>query len=433
MRKTILIILLITMIYIGNIYAQEMNFISSIDTLGRSRAIFVDGDYAYLACDSVGLVIFDISIPEEPIEISYFEVPNTAVDISVQEGYAYLLDNLSGVFLLDISNPDTPIFISQLNYNGWYDKIVVYNSIICLSGYFDDQSSIKLVDVSDLNNPQVLSSIPCGCLNDIFIENDLLFTSIGECVWSSGCWGAFGVYDISNPSSPNIITQYDLGNIPCMAMSIEENIAYVGAGGRWLFQYFSELLVYDISEIINPIQIADLDIFSSMTEAIIKQSDYIFMIFETDGAPTFRAIDVSDSNNPIFVSEDHIIDPMDLFAINDLVFISGDISLQIFRFGLLTEVNDDFLLSPYILTISQNYPNPFNAQTTIQYSLSEQSDVTIEIYDIVGRKVDGINEGEKPAGEHQLVWNASDHPSGVYFYRIQAGDYAETKKMVLLR
>jgi photosystem II stability/assembly factor-like uncharacterized protein len=83
--------------------------------------------------------------------------------------------------------------------------------------------------------------------------------------------------------------------------------------------------------------------------------------------------------------------------------------------------------------LSQNYPNPFNARTTIGYSLSEPSEVTIEIFDILGRRVAEIHEGEKPAGEHRLSWSAEGQPSGVYFYQIQAGDYTETRKMLLLR
>ena len=99
-----------------------------------------------------------------------------------------------------------------------------------------------------------------------------------------------------------------------------------------------------------------------------------------------------------------------------------------FVHGQMTGIDDD-PLKPFKFLISQNYPNPFNAQTTIQYSLVELSDVTIEIYDILGRNVATIAEGAKPAGEHQLIWNADHQPSGIYFYRIQAGDSSETKKM----
>ena len=88
---------------------------------------------------------------------------------------------------------------------------------------------------------------------------------------------------------------------------------------------------------------------------------------------------------------------------------------------------------PNRFALAQNYPNPFNALTVIRYSLPEPSDVIIEIFDILGRRVETLVQGEQQAGYHQIAWDASDHSSGMYFYRIQAGDYADTKKMVLLK
>jgi parallel beta-helix repeat protein len=96
-------------------------------------------------------------------------------------------------------------------------------------------------------------------------------------------------------------------------------------------------------------------------------------------------------------------------------------------------IDDDQIRVPGKLAMYQNYPNPFNATTTIRYSLPSASDVTIDIYDLLGRKVDTIVQDEQPAGFHQITWDASDHSSGPYFYRIQAGDYVQTRKMVLLK
>jgi len=98
-----------------------------------------------------------------------------------------------------------------------------------------------------------------------------------------------------------------------------------------------------------------------------------------------------------------------------------------------TSIDDDSHLVPNNLILAQNYPNPFNAQTTIRYSLLKPSDVTIEIYDILGRKIEVVIESDKPAGEHQQIWNAENHTSGIYLYRVQAGEFSETKKMVLLK
>ncbi|MCP4580405.1 MAG: S8 family serine peptidase [candidate division Zixibacteria bacterium] len=98
-----------------------------------------------------------------------------------------------------------------------------------------------------------------------------------------------------------------------------------------------------------------------------------------------------------------------------------------------TSITDGATSMPSWFELGQNYPNPFNASTTIKYILAEQSLVTIEIYDILGRKLETINRGQQPTGEHQLIWHSKDQPSGVYFFKLQAGDFSETKRMLLLK
>jgi len=88
---------------------------------------------------------------------------------------------------------------------------------------------------------------------------------------------------------------------------------------------------------------------------------------------------------------------------------------------------------PDKLIILQYYPNPFNALTTIRYELPQSADITIDIYDLLGRKVETLFNERQQAGYHQTVWNAEGFSSGVYFYNIKAGYFAETKKMVLLK
>ena len=81
----------------------------------------------------------------------------------------------------------------------------------------------------------------------------------------------------------------------------------------------------------------------------------------------------------------------------------------------------------------QNHPNPFNPITTINYSIPKLSFVTIKIYDVLGKEVTTLVNEEKPIGTYELSWSAANLTSGVYFYRIQAGDFIVTKKMILLR
>lgn len=83
--------------------------------------------------------------------------------------------------------------------------------------------------------------------------------------------------------------------------------------------------------------------------------------------------------------------------------------------------------------IARNYPNPFNGATTINYNLRQTSDVTIEIYDIRGNRIETFTDYGLPPGNHRAAWNAKDFSSGIYFYKIQAGDHIDTGKMVLLK
>ena len=88
---------------------------------------------------------------------------------------------------------------------------------------------------------------------------------------------------------------------------------------------------------------------------------------------------------------------------------------------------------PHEYALSQNYPNPFNPVTTIEFSLPVPSEVEVTVYNIAGQTVDRLVSGYLPAGNHRVDWDASRLASGVYLYRISAGTYTATKKMVLLK
>ncbi len=84
-------------------------------------------------------------------------------------------------------------------------------------------------------------------------------------------------------------------------------------------------------------------------------------------------------------------------------------------------------------SLSQNYPNPFNPTTSISFALPKASHVSLKIIDIIGREIATIVSEELPAGSYTRQWNAENMPSGIYFYRLQAGSYTQTKKLVLLK
>lgn len=83
--------------------------------------------------------------------------------------------------------------------------------------------------------------------------------------------------------------------------------------------------------------------------------------------------------------------------------------------------------------LEQNYPNPFNPTTTIGFSLPKAEKVEIEVYDILGRKVATLLNERQSTGQHQVVFDAKRIGSGIYFYRLRAGSFSETKKMVFVK
>jgi hypothetical protein len=94
---------------------------------------------------------------------------------------------------------------------------------------------------------------------------------------------------------------------------------------------------------------------------------------------------------------------------------------------------EDFRTYPHLPTLYQNYPNPFNPSTTIRYGLPSRSHVTLTVFNTLGQQVATLVQGEQEAGYHEAVFDASGLASGVYLYRLQAGDFVASRKLILVR
>ncbi len=116
-------------------------------------------------------------------------------------------------------------------------------------------------------------------------------------------------------------------------------------------------------------------------------------------------------------------------ALNSLGW--GDFS-EVRTFDIVTSVEEDNQL-PVEFSLEQNYPNPFNPSTKIKYSVPQSSKVVIKVFDVLGSEVATLVNEEKAVGSYEVEFIANNVTSGIYFYKLQAGSFVETKKMIILK
>ncbi len=148
-----------------------------------------------------------------------------------------------------------------------------------------------------------------------------------------------------------------------------------------------------------------------------------------EGIPYFPYIEVSDDSHDVFAIYDRFGQQYE-----------RDANGELRKAGVKSAVTDDAADSrvPREFGLRQNYPNPFNSSTNIGFALDHPSSVKLEIYDVLGRKIHTLVSGYIEAGDYSFVWNGTDErgcevASGIYLYRLTAGKFTETKKMVLMK
>jgi hypothetical protein len=136
------------------------------------------------------------------------------------------------------------------------------------------------------------------------------------------------------------------------------------------------------------------------------------------------------------------IDFYDVSIKDSLVLCVGD-SATIYRYSKWIYIDqppdsgdlppDSTIQIPTEYKMDQNYPNPFNSLTNINYSIPVKSTVILKVFDLLGRESATLANKEKPAGVYNVEFKNNNLSSGIYFYRLQAGSFVETKKMILLK
>ena len=224
---------------------------------------------------------------------------------------------------------------------------------------------------------------------------------------------------------------------------LDRNISYYGPSPQWLRQEGSVVYEYR-GPIANDDVLFD---FSKKTgdtvcvrhaerdsSTVILADDFMLPVF---GQTRRTWIYVEYWNGINDFTSRYVVDSIGVdrsyFEVwDDWVLLHGAV-IDGIQYGTLTSVQYPGVGIPNEMVLNQNFPNPFNPSTTITYELPKTSQVSLMVYDILGREVAVLVNERSEAGVHEVRFDGSNLASGVYFYRLQAGTYVQTRKLLLVR
>ncbi len=185
-------------------------------------------------------------------------------------------------------------------------------------------------------------------------------------------------------------------------------------GTNWIATGFQDTLV-------SALTVSGTNLFAG-TSDILGNSGGVFL--STNNGINWTAVNTGLPNTGVLA-----------LAVSGTNLFAGTSGSGVWRRPLseITSVSFSSTRLPQEFTLEQNYPNPFNPSTRISWQLPISSHVSLKVFDVLGNEIAKLVNEEKPAGSNEIEFDAGGLPSGIYFYRLQAGKYIETKKLVLLK
>ena len=370
-------------------------------------SIAIQGNYTYTAGGA--FYITDISNPLSPTPIGHFDSLSYSGELIVSGDYAYIVDGGDGLQILQIDNPSDPLFAGNYNIDWYTYSVGVRERYAYLTA---GSRGIYIIDCSDPAHPELASHYQ----NSTQYIMELKVS--GNYAYYLDDYN-LNIADISNPDT--LIQVGSWRNTSGMSnLFVDGDYAYLSCNARFT--------IIDVSDPLNPFFVGSLNSPHSPGH-IFVQGNYAYFNASDFG---ICVIDITDRTAPRFIDNYLDISAVGITARGNNIYVAANGSLTLLQFPV-TSISEPDNFLPREIGGPVCYPNPFNAQTTIEYSLSQPASVTIEIYDILGRKIAMLLQGEQQAGIHSVIWNASSQSSGIYFYRIKAGDRVELNAMTLIK
>ncbi len=393
---------------------QNTNLLGGYDSPGEAYAVQVAGNTAYVADGTAGMQIVDLSNPQNPFLISAYDTPGEARSITVVGNTAYIADSNSGVHVFDVYYPEFPILLGTCPIGASY--ITVAGNY----AYVLDDSHMRIVDVSDVQDPDLMSSYYILGVNSITVNDGIACVANGD----------LQLVDVSNPLSPAMLGFYATPGYTEF-VAVAGNFAYLADSG-------SGVQIIDISNPAAPTLLSTIPPHHTTSYVSRCQIRGNVLYISDKNWNEISTYDVSVPQTPVLLSRyPWNLSANDIWVDGDrLCTANGEYGLNMYDLDLVS-IDDPIQMPPTAFQL-RNYPNPFNPETTISYTLPAAGMVSLEIFNSRGQLIRSLLKEEQPAGEHSLIWNGkgdSSHSvaSGLYLCRIASNGKQETRKLLLIK
>lgn len=391
---------------------------------GQVWEISVSGRTVFVTGQLDGLHVIDASVPSHPRLLSRIEVDGSVCDAVMANGFALVATYQGTIRVFDMMRPVTPVLTGEARISSYARSLAVAGDFVYVGG----DRGVEVVDIRDPHDPVRLNITPTYSASGLTIAGDILYvsdSSAGYHLLPLQCGEASAL-----PRFVDIDVKPDDGTntINCLSRGV--------------------------------VSVAILSGDGFVAESIDRST----VRFGPNQACEFRPGSSGAGQHADDVDGDGDIDLVLRFRVGDTGIRCGDTEVELTGETLTGRAfrgSDTIHTVPHWpdgddddgreidrtqLAGAARFhratgcaPNPFNPLTRIWYTLEEPARVTLAIYDVAGRRVVALREGVgESAGHHEVTWSGRDDlgrsvPSGTYFYRLEAGDYVETKRMTLIK
>jgi hypothetical protein len=377
---------------------------------GDSYGVCYGDNKVYVAADTAGLRILDVTNPASPTFLGAYKNIGQTRNVALVGDYAYVAARDSGVYAINVSNPASPTFAARI-LTPRARGIVALGSYVYVAA---SDTGVAVIDATNPSAPVWITSLP-----ELYGEN----IGGGGHVIGISDYSKVRFYDVTNPASPvqgGLTPAFKTGN---EGLGISGNYAYLPDG--------DSLRIFDISTLATPTQVGVIRVGGYCYNAAVA-GNYVYVSAEGAG---LQVVDASTPSSPAIAGFYDGPDQTRWVAVNGAYAYVAEFAggLTVYNNNLVTSVGETGNGLPGAFSLSQNYPNPFNPSTTISFNLGTSGSVRLEVHNVLGQVVATLVNGTLNAGEHSVRFDAKTLSSGVYFYTLRSGEKHEVRKMMLMK